>query len=114
MEPSFQGSRIVGFEVEPFSVRHKYPVPFIATAPLSTCTAKAPVTHDMPPQQTSKADELLFTYDVRWEYSDVKWASRWDVYLYATDEQIHWFSIVNSLMIVLFLTGMLAMIMMRT
>ena len=29
-------------------------------------------------------------------------------------EQIHWFSIVNSLMIVLFLTGMVAMIMMRT
>jgi transmembrane 9 superfamily protein 2/4 len=28
--------------------------------------------------------------------------------------QIHWFSIVNSLMIVLFLTGMVAMIMMRT
>lgn len=48
------------------------------------------------------------------EYSDVKWASRWDVYLYATDEQIHWFSILNSLMIVLFLSGMLAMIMMRT
>ena len=21
-------------------------------------------------------------------YSDVKWASRWDVYLYATDEQV--------------------------
>jgi len=36
------------------------------------------------------------------------------VYLYATDEQIHWFSILNSLMIVLFLSGMLAMIMMRT
>ena len=53
-------------------------------------------------------------YDVLWEYSDVKWASRWDVYLYATDEQIHWFSIVNSLMIVLFLTGMVAMIMTRT
>ena len=48
---------------------------------------------------------------MRWEYSDVKWASRWDVYLYATDEQIHWFSIVNSFMIVLFLSGMLAMIM---
>ena len=28
--------------------------------------------------------------------------------------QIHWFSIINSLMIVLFLAGMLAMIMMRT
>jgi len=56
----------------------------------------------------------VWTYDVRWEYSDVKWASRWDVYLYATDEQIHWFSIVNSFMIVMFLTGMLAMIMTRT
>jgi transmembrane 9 superfamily member 2/4 len=30
------------------------------------------------------------------------------------DEPIHWFSIVNSLMIVLFLTGMVAMIMLRT
>jgi hypothetical protein len=31
-----------------------------------------------------------------------------------TDDQIHWSSIINSLMIVLFLTGMVAMIMMRT
>lgn len=30
------------------------------------------------------------------------------------DEQIHWFSIINSLMIVLFLSGMVAMIMLRT
>lgn len=30
------------------------------------------------------------------------------------DEQIHWFSIINSVMIVLFLSGMVAMIMMRT
>lgn len=31
-----------------------------------------------------------------------------------TDDQIHWFSIVNSLMIILFLSGMVAMIMLRT
>jgi hypothetical protein len=30
-----------------------------------------------------------------------------------TDDQIHWFSIVNSVMIVLFLSGMVAMIMVR-
>ena len=30
------------------------------------------------------------------------------------DDQIHWFSIINSLMIVLFLSGMVAMVMMRT
>ncbi|AQL04082.1 Transmembrane 9 superfamily member 7 [Zea mays] len=46
--------------------------------------------------------------------SDIKWASRWDVYLLSCDSQIHWFSIVNSLMIVLFLSSMVAMIMMRT
>ncbi|KVH92927.1 Major facilitator superfamily domain, general substrate transporter [Cynara cardunculus var. scolymus] len=46
--------------------------------------------------------------------SDIKWASRWDTYLLMNDDQIHWFSIINSLMIVLFLSGMVAMIMMRT
>lgn len=43
--------------------------------------------------------------------SDIRWASRWDTYLKMTDDQIHWFSIVNSVMIVLFLSGMVAMIM---
>lgn len=46
--------------------------------------------------------------------SEIRWASRWDTYLLMTDDQIHWFSIINSLMIVLFLSGMVAMIMMRT
>merc|ERR1712054_254095 len=56
-----------------------------------------------------------FTYSVEWiKDTRTKWASRWDTYLLMTDDQIHWFSIINSLMIVLFLTGMVAMIMMRT
>lgn len=58
--------------------------------------------------------EIIFTYDVDFQESDVKWASRWDSYLLMSDDQIHWFSIVNSLMIVLFLSGMVAMIMLRT
>jgi transmembrane 9 superfamily protein 2/4 len=48
------------------------------------------------------------------QQSEIRWASRWDTYLQMTDDQIHWFSIVNSVMIVLFLTGMVAMIMVRT
>jgi transmembrane 9 superfamily protein 2/4 len=36
---------------------------------------------------------------------------RWEMYLrLGADDDIHWFSIVNSLMIVLFLTGMIAMV----
>merc|ERR1712100_637377 len=47
--------------------------------------------------------------------SDIRWSSRWDLYLKGSpDDQIHWFSILNSTLIVLFLSGMLAMIILRT
>merc|ERR1719335_1584876 len=59
-------------------------------------------------------DEIVFTYDVMWYWSDIRWASRWDNYLKMSGGQIHWFSILNSLMIVLFLSGMVAMILLRT
>ena len=46
---------------------------------------------------------------------DVKWASRWDTYLQSSEStSIHWFSIVNSLIIVVFLSGMLGVILVRT
>merc|ERR550537_1806538 len=59
-------------------------------------------------------NDITFTYDVRWTSSDIRWASRWDNYLKMTGGQIHWFSILNSLMIMLFLSGMVAMILLRT
>ena len=46
--------------------------------------------------------------------SDIKWASRWDRYILMNYDQIRWFSIINLLVIVLFLSNMVAMIMMRT
>uniref|UniRef100_A0A665WR24 Transmembrane 9 superfamily member n=1 Tax=Echeneis naucrates TaxID=173247 RepID=A0A665WR24_ECHNA len=45
----------------------------------------------------------------------IKWASRWDYILVSMPHtNIQWFSIMNSLVIVLFLSGMVAMIMLRT
>ena len=61
----------------------------------------------------STAHQLTHAADAR-QASDIRWASRWDTYLMMMDDQIHWFSIINSVMIVLFLSGMVAMIMMRT
>ncbi|XP_055337384.1 transmembrane 9 superfamily member 4-like isoform X1 [Paramacrobiotus metropolitanus] len=58
--------------------------------------------------------KVIFSYAVEWQTSDVKWASRWDMYLKHRDVQIHWFSIVNSLVVVLFLAGILSMIIVRT
>lgn len=109
-DASFQGSRIVGFEVEPSSVKHTYSGTWNDESPpsLTSCAGGAP------PQALKRAGEVIFTYEVSWESSNIKWASRWDTYLLMGDEQIHWFSIINSLMIVLFLSGMVAMIMMRT
>mmetsp|Transcript_12740 Transcript_12740/g.17802 ORF Transcript_12740/g.17802 Transcript_12740/m.17802 type:complete len:644 (+) Transcript_12740:2-1933(+) len=116
---SFYGYRIVGFEVEPFSVKHEIDGEWKETnKKLLTCTPLHKVTVGMTPQPVSLSnkdtEEIIWTYDVQWAKSDVKWASRWDLYLKMTDSQIHWFSIINSTAIVLFLSAMVAMIMMRT
>lgn len=108
-------ARIVGFEVIPSSVNHEYKEWDEKNMKLLTCTPGTkllPGSHS--PQEVDTDKEIVFTYDVTFEPSEVKWASRWDTYLLMNDDQIHWFSIINSLMIVLFLSGMVAMIMMRT
>ncbi|KAJ8430179.1 hypothetical protein Cgig2_006687 [Carnegiea gigantea] len=109
-------SRIVGFEVKPFSVKHEYEGQWNDNTRLTSCDphARRLVTSSEKPQEVDEKQEIIFTYDVSFEESEVKWASRWDAYLLMSDDQIHWFSIVNSLMIVLFLSGMVAMIMLRT
>ncbi|KAJ1433588.1 Nonaspanin [Sesbania bispinosa] len=115
-DPVTEVSRIVGFEVKPFSVKHEYEGEWDDNIRLTTCDphAKKIVTSSESPQEVEDKKEIIFTYDVEFEASDVKWAYRWDTYLLTPDDQIHWFSIVNSLMIVLFLSGMVAMIMLRT
>ncbi|XP_037316878.1 transmembrane 9 superfamily protein member 5 isoform X1 [Pungitius pungitius] len=59
---------------------------------------------------------VVYTYSVKFEENNsIKWASRWDYILVSMPHtNIQWFSIMNSLVIVLFLSGMVAMIMLRT
>ena len=58
--------------------------------------------------------KVRFTYSVHWEKSEIRWASRWDIYLNMADVQIHWFSIINSVVVVFFLSGIITMIIIRT
>ncbi|KAI7885291.1 hypothetical protein K492DRAFT_141962 [Lichtheimia hyalospora FSU 10163] len=58
-------------------------------------------------------DKVIYTYDIQWVASETAWATRWDMYLHILDPSIHWFSLVNSIVIVLFLTGMVGMILLR-
>ncbi|AQK71657.1 Transmembrane 9 superfamily member 1 [Zea mays] len=59
---------------------------------------------------------LDMTYSVKWEPTNITFAHRFDVYLDYPffEHQIHWFSIFNSFMMVIFLTGLVSMILMRT
>ncbi|PHJ22082.1 emp nonaspanin domain family protein [Cystoisospora suis] len=60
-------------------------------------------------------DKITFTYDVIWQHSNTPWSQRWDAYLKNAKDNpiIHWFSIVNSLVVVLLLSGIVAMILLR-
>lgn len=56
---------------------------------------------------------VAFTYSVHWVPSEVSWATRWDRYLPTLDTGVHWFSLINSSIIVLFLTGIVSSILLR-
>ncbi|KAI9932490.1 hypothetical protein ASPWEDRAFT_33390 [Aspergillus wentii DTO 134E9] len=56
---------------------------------------------------------VTWTYSVYWRESETAWATRWDKYLHVYDPKIHWFSLINSAVFVVFLVGMVSMILLR-
>ena len=60
--------------------------------------------------------KLEFTYSVNWIESDIPFAKRFERYLDYSffEHQIHWFSVFNSFMMVIFLMGLVSMILLRT
>eukprot|EP01107_Rhizomastix_libera_P012595 TRINITY_DN3191_c0_g1_i2.p1 TRINITY_DN3191_c0_g1~~TRINITY_DN3191_c0_g1_i2.p1 ORF type:complete len:650 (-),score=132.57 TRINITY_DN3191_c0_g1_i2:89-2038(-) len=105
---SEQEYRIVGFEVKPSSVDYEGKDPISAEC------------HGQPLNVNTKimkeqVKEISWTYSVSWFLDEqATWATRWERYFAPVDTQIHWFSIVNSVLIIFFLTGMVAMILIRT
>jgi transmembrane 9 superfamily protein 2/4 len=110
-------TKIVGFRVEPMSIKHDYdPNLSGKKTKLTTCNRNSEQSKDTRNfQSVDGVGSVVFTYDVFWEKSEVEWTQRWDKYLYSNDisDKVHWFSISNSIMIVLFLTVMIAMILLR-
>ncbi|KAK6136539.1 hypothetical protein DH2020_029714 [Rehmannia glutinosa] len=108
------GYMVVGFEVVPCSFQHnanslkklnmydKYP----ASINCDPGTVAMPIKENEP---------LAFTYEVSFvERDDIKWPSRWDAYLKMEGAKVHWFSILNSLMVITFLAGIVLVIFLRT
>lgn len=104
-------NRIVGFEVKPRSIKHNL-APGNSTLPEASCAEGG----SPQPLLLEPNANIVYSYDVIFEQSDLAWATRWDPILNANAEikQVQWFSIVNSLMVSLFLTALVATVMLRT
>ena len=62
----------------------------------------------------SRDNSFYYTYSVGFIPTNIPWGLRWDAYLHVFDPKIHWFSLINSLVIVGFLVFMVAMVLYRT
>jgi transmembrane 9 superfamily protein 2/4 len=98
--------RVVGVLVDPFSLKGtKYSDGGMAECGIS----------NEPVVLVENVDtEVTFTYSVYWRLSPTPFATRWDKYLHVYDPKIHWFSLINSAVIVTFLIGMVSTILVRT
>jgi len=120
---NFQGVRITGFDVHPVSVQHETPTDSFKvseqTRTMSTCNGQI-VDNDPTQYLPLRVEQqggltVTYSYEVEWVLSELAWSDRWDVYLVgAPNDDLHYFSILNSLVIVLFLTGAISTIMIRT
>ncbi|CAE7861385.1 TMN7 [Symbiodinium sp. KB8] len=120
--PDYKGHRIVGFEVNPISVRHQWSTEG-SKRTLDTCDSKTGVLPraKFPPMyitgpSAQKKIDVAWTYDIFWVPSDTKWASRWDIYLSMGnlyDDETHLLSIINSLLISVLLAGIGALLLGR-
>ncbi|KAM9795510.1 transmembrane 9 superfamily protein member 5 [Neosynchiropus ocellatus] len=102
----WHGARLVAATMEPKSIEH-------TDENKLDCEKATPMEI---PVKFENDIQVIYTYSVTFvENTEIKWASRWDYILVSMPHtNIQWFSIMNSLVIVLFLSGMVAMIMLRT
>ncbi|KAL6137085.1 hypothetical protein ACLB2K_062380 [Fragaria x ananassa] len=107
------GYEIVGFEVYPCSV--KYDADTMIKNEMYKSIAPVNCPKDSAESQIIREQERVsFTYEVEFVKSDIRWPSRWDAYLKMEGARVHWFSILNSLMVIFFLAGIVFVIFLRT
>jgi len=80
------------------------------------CLSRTPLEIPKSPLPSGRVLNITYSYSVKFVLNNtIKWSSRWDYILDSMPHtNIQWFSILNSLVIVLFLSGMVAMILLRT
>ncbi|KAE8673078.1 Transmembrane 9 superfamily member 11 [Hibiscus syriacus] len=107
------GFEIVGFEVVPCSVRYDPEVMTKLHMYDNISSVNCPLELDKS-QIIREQERISFTYEVEFVKSNIRWPSRWDAYLRMEGSHVHWFSILNSLMVITFLSGIVFVIFLRT
>ncbi|VDL96588.1 unnamed protein product [Schistocephalus solidus] len=98
--------KIISAEVTPRSIKH--------TGGDLDCSPNHPL---ILPADLKPPLQITYSYSVTFEeVKDVSWTSRWDYFLTSSTSHtnIQWLSIVNSLIVVIFLTGLVALVLVRT
>jgi transmembrane 9 superfamily protein 2/4 len=54
-----------------------------------------------------------YTYDVYWVPSEIPWGSRWDSLLHSGNTKVHWFGVLNAMMVMFLLAGFVVLILLR-
>jgi transmembrane 9 superfamily protein 2/4 len=105
-------TRIVGFKVRPMSIAH--------TSGNSNCSKEIKSSRDTllrlnPERSNKKTVPVTYSYEVFYERSTLPWTDRWDVYLLGNqdDSFAHHMSLINSFMVIIFLAGCTAVILVR-
>ncbi|KAL3623840.1 Transmembrane 9 superfamily member 12 [Castilleja foliolosa] len=107
------GYEIVGFEVVPCSVKYDSEKMTKLHIYDNVTSVNCPLELDKS-QIIREKERVSFTYEVEFVKSNVRWPSRWDAYLKMEGARVHWFSILNSLMVIFFLAGIVFVIFLRT
>ena len=120
------GYRVVGFAVEPLSAKHEFEGNYNwdgksdegMQKALKTCPTNKPLTRGSikTAQVVKDKEKIIYTYSVTWTESDIEWSSRWDVYLsedHLVPAQVHWYSITNSILVVVFLSFLVVSVLVR-
>lgn len=117
-EASADHVRIVGFSATPVSIEHD-------PKDLSkTCNPAKPVYNrrstllhlNILKKHGGQTLPVVYTYEVFWEKSDIAWTNRWDIYLLGRvdDSSAHHMSLINSIMVVVFLGCVVTIILVRS
>ncbi|KAF9566740.1 hypothetical protein CPC08DRAFT_747235 [Agrocybe pediades] len=103
-KPSPDTYRVVGVLVWPASI-----------GGVQDATPNCDIAHAQPLiLNEDQTQSIRYTYRVSWNESDTPWATRWDNYLHIFDPRIHWFSLLNSVAVVILLCVMVSMILVRS